>query len=252
MRISWIEPGVVRATRAALVAHRSVWEEFFTPEFEPPPAAPAGVPSNEWPRIAEHVARAERVSATIRTQGLEGAVSAFAESDHAVEVATVIAAAATVEQVTFELLASLLRCEIDPNVLYGSYLAMLIEVGRSDGAEARTIALYEEFCAALRAVSTPLPMWSDRVGAVFDGLASLYASCGRGDDAHALYATRHEDQSEDLVVALGASRAFLSGGHVARAVVWLEIAASRAVELGRAPMAERLRHKAEALARRLS
>lgn len=240
------------ATRTALAAYRSAWEDFFTPGFQAPPAAPAGISADQWSQIAEHVARAERVSALIRSDGLEGAIAAFAESEHAVEVATVIAAAAMVEQVTFELLASLLACDIDPNVLYGSYLAMLIEVGRDSQMEARTVPVYENFCAAIQAVETSLPMWADRVGAVVDGLASLYVSSGRGDDAHALFTSRHEEQSGDLVVALGASRAYLSGGHVARSVTWLETAASRADELGRETMAKRLREKADKLAMRLS
>ncbi|HWN69022.1 MAG TPA: hypothetical protein VNM90_15395, partial [Haliangium sp.] len=60
MRISWLHPDTVRAAQAALAPRHRDWGAHFTPEFVPGPA-PAGIDAAGWPRIAEHVARAEHV-----------------------------------------------------------------------------------------------------------------------------------------------------------------------------------------------
>lgn len=252
MRISWLEADVIRAARAALDTHASDasdWDARWTPRFEPPPA-PAGIDPGAWPHIAEHVARAERVSAVIRDRGLPAAMMAFRRSGHAIELATLVAAAVQVEQVTFELVADLLVCEIDDLVVYGQFLELLQQLGgqRRD----RALDVYERFCQAFVAKSSSQPMWRDRVDAVRDGLAGFYVHCGRHDQAHALFAERHQEDARTLVVALAASRSFLAAGAVGRAVMWLGMGADRAGALGRADMEARLRAKQDALRARQS
>ena len=70
-------------------------------------------------------------------------------------------------------------------------------------------------------------------------------------DADALFVDRHREQATDLVVALGASRAFLAAGAIRHAVRWLGLAAERADELGRAQMSARLRAKQASIGERL-
>jgi hypothetical protein len=258
MRISWLEPDLVRAARAALAAHRADhsqqageagWAAHFTPRFEPPPAPP-GIDPGRWPHIAEHVARAERVSEEIRARGLAAAMMAFRTSGQAIELATLVSAAVQVDQVTFELVAALLGCEIDDLVIYGPFLELLQQLGGRRREQA--LGVYERFCAAFAAKSSEQPMWRDRVDAVRDGLAGFYVHCGRYDQAHALFEQRHREDARTLVVALGASRAFLAAGAVGRAVTWLGLGADRAGALGRDDMAARLRAKQDTLRARQS
>lgn len=250
VRISWLEPDLVRAARSALKGVHASWDEHFASGFEPPPA-PDGIAAERWPKVVEHVARAERVSEVVRERGLVSAMDEFSDSEHAIELATLVSAAAQVESVSFELVASLLRCDVDDLVVYGSFLTMMVEHAGSERRD-QAVALYEQFCEALTRCESDEPMWGDRVGAVRDGLASLYVMCGRDEDAHELFSVRHQEQAEDLVVALAASRAFLSAGQVGRAIQWLELGAERADGLGRASMALRLAKKAESLRTRLS
>jgi hypothetical protein len=250
MRISWLEPSVVQAARAALKDVAASWDEHFESGFEAPPA-PDGVSEERWPKVVEHVARAERVSQVVRERGLEPALNIFADSEHAIELATLVSAAAIVEQVSFELVASLLRCDVDDLVVYGSFLAMMVEHAGDERRE-QAVALYEQFCEALGQCESNEPMWADRVGAVRDGLASLYVMSGRLQEAHDLFEERHQEQDGDLVVALAASRSFLASGQTGRAIQWLNTGAERAHQLGRASMALRLSKKAEALRERLS
>lgn len=223
------------------------WESLFTTGFAAPPA-PGGVPEDDWPHIAEHVARAERVSSLVREQGVAPAIAAFGRSPHAVEVATVIAAASQVEAVDLELLEALLTAEIDELVAYGEFLTLLVSFGAKD----RVLDLYERFCANAAAKESDLVMWSDRVDAVRDGLASFYVACGHVQQGHELFEERHAEQEDDLVVALSASRAFLASGIVGRAVHWLGLGADRADGLGRDEMARTLRQKQDNLRKRMS
>lgn len=247
MRVSCLEPDLVRAARSALKTPGSDWESLFTTGFAAPPA-PGGVPEDQWPHIAEHVARAERVSSVVREQGIEPAIAAFGRSPHAVEVATVIAAASQVDSVDLGLLEALLTAEIDELVAYGEFLTILV----SFGAEDRVLDLYERFCANASSKQSDLVMWSDRVDAVRDGLASFYVACGHVQRAQELFEERHAEQQGDLVVALSASRAFLASGIVGRAVHWLGLGADRADELGREEMARTLRQKQVNLRKRMS
>lgn len=249
MRISWLEPDTLRTARDALSAHRGDWADYFRPGFEPPPA-PGGIDAARWPRIAEHVARAERVSEIIREGGLPEAMMRFRKSGHAIELATLAAASVQVDQLTFELVAELLSCAIDDLVVYGQFLDLLQQLGGRRREQA--LHIYERFCEAFAATPSAQPMWRDRVDAVRDGLASFYAWCGEHDRAHALFERRHAEEPRSLVVALAASRTFMSTGALARAVVWLGMGAERAEALGRRDMAERLRGKQETLRARQS
>ncbi|HTM18866.1 MAG TPA: hypothetical protein VL172_00095 [Kofleriaceae bacterium] len=251
MRISWLQPEVIRAARDALISLDPDWEAHFLPQFQPPPE-PDGFPGDDWPRVAEHVARAERVSRVVREQGIHGAVDEFGESTHAIELATLVAAAAQAEELTLELLESLLTAEVDELIAYGSFLGLLVEIGQQGGDAERVVDTYERFCRAAMDKRTDAEQWEDRVAAVRDGLASLYVACGRLEEAEAIFRDRHDEQPGDLVVALAAARAFLSHGAVARAMQWLGEGAHRARALGRPEMEARLRIKQDALRRRLS
>lgn len=250
MRISWIHPDEVRAARAALEARHRDWSAHFHPSFIPGPA-PAGIEPAAWPHIAEHVARAERVSQVVREQGLDEALARFRDSRHAIELATVTAAAAQVDRATFDMVEDLLLREIDEGVAYGSFLDLLQSLGR-DHRE-RALGVYEQFCSAFAAAPPRhQPMWAERVAAVRDGLASFYAVCGRHEQAEALYRERHAEEQGTLVVALGASRAFLSAGELGRAIIWLGLGAERADALNRPDMAAKLRAKQQTLRNRQS
>jgi hypothetical protein len=244
MLISWLSPDTVRAARAALASRHNDWGAHFTPEFVPGPA-PAGIDAAGWPRIAEHVARAEHVSQVVREQGLDEALARFRRSEHVIELATLTAAAMQVDRATFDMVEDLLLRDIDEGIAYGGFLELLQTLGR-DRRE-RAVEVYERFCAAFASTPARQPMWAERVAAVRDGLAAYYTTCGRHEQAHALYLERHAEERDTLVVVLGASRAFLAAGELGRAIVWLGLGAERADALGRPEMATRLRGKQEAL-----
>lgn len=248
MRLSWLEPEIVRDTRAALLAVGPDWETHFYPEFRAPPA-PAGFAAEEWPRVAEHVARAERVSAVVRAHGMEASLQQFGESPHAIELATLTAAAQVADCVTFELVEAVLTREIDELVLYGTFLTMLVDTG--EGGD-RVLDVYERFCAAARSADAHLPSWPQRVASALDGLASLYARYHKSDEAHALFEQRHAEDRGDAAVALTASRSFLAAGDLGRAIDWLGRGADRARALGRRDLESALRRKQTTLRGRLS
>jgi hypothetical protein len=249
MRITWLEPDVIREARQRLLARHDDWAVHFLPEFRPPPAPP-GMDAQRWPRIAEHVARAERVSHEIREHGLDVAIERFGGSKHAIELATLISAAVQVDQARYELIAALLVCEIDELIAYGTFLTLLQE--RSAQNEEHAVQVYERFCAAFAATRSDQPMWGDRVDAIRDGLAGFYIRCGRHDQGHELFLQRHEEEAGSLLVALTASRVFLGAGAVSRAIAWLGLGSERAERLGRPEMAGRLRDKQETLRKRQS
>jgi hypothetical protein len=249
MRISWLSPDTVRAARAALESRHRDWGAHFQPEFVPGPA-PAGIDAAGWPRIAEHVARAEHVGHVVREHGLDEALARFRHSEHAIELATVTAAAMQTDRATFEMVEALLLRDVDEGIAYGGFLELLQTLGR-DRRE-RAVEVYERFCAAFASKVTHQPMWAERVAAVRDGLAAYYTTSGRHEQAHALYLERHAEERDTLVVVLGASRAFLAAGEVGRAILWLGLGAERAEALGRPDMTARLRAKQEALRARQS
>jgi hypothetical protein len=249
MRISWLSPDIVRAAQAALASRNRDWSAHFTPEFVAGPV-PAGIDPEGWPRIAEHVARAEHVGQVVREQGLDEALARFRHSTHVIELATLTVAAMQAERATFDMVADVLLLDIDEGIAYGGFIELLQTLGR-DRRE-RAIEVYEQFCAAFTSTTTRQPMWAERVAAMRDGLAAFYSICGRYDQAHALYLERHAEERDGLVVVLGASRAFLAAGEVGRAIVWLGLGAERADALGRTEMAARLRTKQDTLRARQS
>ena len=270
MRISWLEPEVIRTIRAALRAGvparpaRSArpdraglagtsdapdWALYFVPEFRAP-RTPMGYERDYWERVAEHVARVERVSQVIREDGLEAAYARFRGSGHAVEQATLVVAAVQTEQLEFELLGEFLGCDIDELLVYGTFLDLLSGFRASHRDQALTC--YETFCAAFVAVSSAMPHWPDRVNAVRDGLASFYIRCGRHDDGHRLFLERHEEDPGSMLAALAASRSFWSAGATGMAIDWLGRGAQRARALGRPELAARLREKQDVLRSRQS
>ena len=247
MRISWLEEDVIRLAQQILADGQEHVENYFTPGFTAPASPKEGW--EEWPQVVEHVARCERVSATIRAHGLEYALAEYGDSEHAVEIAVLISAASQNDSVTVELVESVLSKDIDELVAYGAFLSMLVD--KSSPGE-HVVAVYESFVAALLQKRCQQPLWEDRVQAARDGLATVYVGNGRLDDGHQLFVVRHREQTSDVLVALAASRSFLSCGYTGRAVEWLGIGAERADSLGRVELAAKLRDKQVALRKRLS
>ena len=249
MRISWLSAAEIAVARQALTGAAATWDDHFAPDFVVPPL-PEGTGVLDWDRITEHVARAERVSAVVREQGFEAALARFGASDIAIEAATIAAAAHEGELLDLDRIIAVLRCEIDPYVFYAHFLELLM--GRAGADTARAVEAYEAFAAAYAVALEGRQHGKERVGAVRDGLADVYVSVGKLDEATALFEMRHEEDQRDVAVALTASRAFLAAGKISHAVRWLGVGAMRATMLGREDMAKRLRAKQDAVRKRLS
>ena len=249
MRISWLSAEEIAAARQALTDGGASWDDHFDPEFESP-VAPADARLLDWERITEHVARAERVSEVVREQGLAAAQARFAESDIAIEAATLAAAAHEDGALQLDHVIRVLRCDIDSYVFYAPFLELMIELGKNERDLA--VQTYEHFVDAYTRALSVIPHGAAKVGAVRDGLADFYVSAGLIDKAENLFETRHEEDRGDVAVALTASRAFLAAGSISHAVRWLGIAAGRAQSLGRDELATRLRQKSEAVRKRMS
>jgi len=250
MRISWLSADEIAAAREALIANGATWDDHFGPEFAAPAKPPEGADLLDWAGVTEHVARAERVSEVIRAQGLDAAQARFGGSGIAIEAATLAAAAHEGEVLELEQVLGVLRCPIDSYVFYAPFLELLVSRGQGQGD--LVVQAYEEFAAAYARALEAIPQGAERSGAVRDGLADLYVSMGRLEEAEALFELRHEEDQSDVAVALSASRAFLAAGAIGRAVHWLGIGAARAAGLGRADLADRLRQKQETVRKRLS
>jgi tetratricopeptide (TPR) repeat protein len=251
MRISWLSAEEIAAARQALKASGSSWDDHFAPEFAAP-AEPPGLEHFDWTGMTEHVARAERVSEVVREHGLAAARARFAASDNAIETATLVAAAAQDETLHLEEVMKVLRCDIDTYVFYAPFLEMMIEMSREGGDREAAIKTYEQFVANYANALSVIPHGAARVGAVRDGLADFYVSAGRIEEAEALFEQRHEEDQNDVAVALTAARAFLAAGSISHAVRWLGVGAGRAQTLGRGDLAARLRTKQETVRKRLS
>jgi hypothetical protein len=263
MRISWLSAEEIAAARRALKAAGASWDDHFArpmssllspsgrsaEEFEIP-AEPPGLEHFDWAHLTEHVARAERVSQVVREQGLAAARARFADSGVAIEAATLAAAAHQDDKLDLDQVIDVLECEIDSYVFYAPFLELMIELGRNDLD--RAVEAYERFVDAYAKALTDVPHGAARIGAVRDGLADVYVTAGKIDEAEALFETRHEEDTNDVAVALSASRAFLAAGSISHAVRWLGVGAGRAQALGRTELAERLRQKQEAVRKRLS
>jgi hypothetical protein len=190
------------------------------------------------------------VSEVVREQGLAAARARFADTGVAIEAATLAAAAHEDDALDLDQVIGVLRCAIDSYVFYAPFLELMIDLGRTD--RDRTVRTYEDFVAAYSRALSVVPHGSARVGAVRDGLADFYVSAGLIDQANTLFESRHEEDRNDVAVALTASRAFLAAGAVSHSVRWLGIGAARAHGLGREELATRLREKQDAVRKRLS
>jgi hypothetical protein len=251
VRISWLSAEEIAAARQALTARGATWDDHFAPSggFASPPE-PEGIELLGWEAIAEHVARAERVSEVVREHGLDEARRRFGGSGIAIEEATLAAAAHQGEELDLEQVIGVLRCAIDSLVFYAPFLELMVSLGKDEVD--RTVAAYEQFVDAYALALAPMMHGHERIGAVYDGLADFYVSAGRIDDAEALFERRHAEDRGDVAVALSASRAFLAAGSVSHAVRWLGVGAQRATALGREDLADRLRKKQERVRERLS
>jgi hypothetical protein len=249
MRISWLSADEIRIAREALTEGGRGYDDSFVLGAFVPPAVPEGRGVLDWEHITEHVARAERVSSVVRLAGLDGARTRFGGSDVAIEAATLAAAAHEGEQLELDEVIGVLRRPIDPYVFYAPFLELLMSLGA--GEMGRAVGAYEQFVDAYATGLADSLHGAARVGAVRDGLADVYVSAGRIADAEALFERRHEEDQNDVAVALSASRAFLAAGAVSHAVRWLGVAAARATGLGRTAQAAKLRQTQEAVAKRL-
>jgi tetratricopeptide (TPR) repeat protein len=263
MRISWLSAEEIAAARRALKAGGATWDDHFegarqltkegrleNRDVFASPAEPPGLAHFDWAGITEHVARAERVSEVVREQGLAAAMARFSGSGVAIEEATLAAAAHQDDALDLDQVIEVLRCEIDTYVFYAPFLELMLELGRDDLP--RTVKTYEEFVEAYAQALSNVPHGSKRVGAVRDGLADVYVSAGMYEEAEELFERRHEEDRDDVAVALSASRAFLAAGSISHAVRWLGVGAGRAQALGRDELAARLRQKQEVVRKRLS
>lgn len=249
MRISWLSADEIAAARRALKASGESWDDHFAPDFDVP-AEPPGLEHFDWAHLTEHVARAERVSEVVREQGLHAARARFAGTDVAIEAATLAAAAHLDDALDLDEVIGVLQCEIDSYVFYAPFLELMLQLGRRDLD--RAVKAYEEFVESYANALSKVPHGAPRVAAVRDGLADVYVTAGRIEEAEALFEVRHEEDRNDVAVALSAARAFLAAGSISHAVRWLGVGAGRAQALGRDELATRLRQKQEAVRKRLS
>lgn len=250
MRISWLAAEEIAVARQVLTAGGKTYDDHFDGDRFIPPPLPEGTGILDWDGIAEHVARAERVSTVVRQLGIDAAIARFGASQVAIEAATLAAAMHEGEMLALDRVVSVLGCAIDLYVFYAPFLELLMSLAGPD--KARAVGVYERFVDAYVAALTGTQHARERIAAVRDGLADLYASVGRLDEAQALFEQRHEEDQQDVAVALTASRAFLAAGSVSHAVRWLGVGAQRATMLGREDMAKRLREKQESVRKRLS
>jgi hypothetical protein len=256
LRISWIHPDIAARARDTLLelAGRRSWEEAFATDdaYVHAGEPPAGVTAAAWPRLAEHLARAERVREVVAQAGLARANERFSASVHAIEravLAEVPDAAATIDEAA--VVRGVLACAVDEWLAYGHFLSRLVELDATFDPPG-TVAVFERFVVAARALPASDASWPERLRVAEDGLASLYVRVGRGDDAETLFQRRFDEDVTDVTVAISAARAFLEQGEVARAVAWLLRGRERATAAGRADLATRLGEKASALRSRMS
>ncbi len=249
MRISWLSAEEIASARRALKAQGATWDDHFGPDFATP-AEPPGLEHFDWAGMTEHVARAERVSEVVREQGLAAARARFAGSEVAIEAATLAAAAHQDDALDLEQVIKVLRCDIDTYVFYAPFLELMIEMSRHD--RDAVVTTYEQFVDNYASALSVVPHGSARIGAVRDGLADFYVTVGKMEDAENLFERRHEEDRNDVAVALSAARAFLAAGNISHAVRWLGVGAGRAQTLGREDLASKLREKQESVRKRLS
>lgn len=250
MRISWVHPETAAKVRATLLGRHPTWNELFAGDVLvacPPPPDNIEIRPEAWPRLALHIARAERVREAIAHTDLESAVRRFGDSPHAIERASLVAAG----RGGLAAVAGVLACTVDEFMAYGQFLSQLVELG-ADTDPSGTVTAFERFVAAASRLEADEPSWPERLRVARDGLAALYVRVRRLDDAESLYMQRFTEEPNDTTVAIGAGRAFLEAGDTARAVQWLVRAQGRATELGRVALAAQLAKKVENLRVRLN
>ncbi|MBP9084762.1 MAG: hypothetical protein KBG15_01540 [Kofleriaceae bacterium] len=260
MRISWLSPTQLQAARRQFVKCLTSgvdgspdWETCFAPDFVVP-SVPAEIDGAHWPLIAEHIARAERITAVLQTEGLAAARERFAHSGVAIEAATLAAAARFADELVLADVVRALRCPIDPYVFYANLLELLVALQplQAGAAPGDSLLEYETFVANYQNCLQTFDFGGERIAVAFDGLADLYVSRGVYDRAEAIFLRRHDEESGDVSVALSASRAYLAAGLFSAAVAWLERGSARARHLGRHDMASKLDAKRDVIDRRLS
>lgn len=252
MRFSWVHPDVAEQARAALRRGRVSWEEVFRGEQVDAGAAPAGVAADVWPRLAEHIARGERVLEVAARNGVAAAERRFGASPHAVERAALLHARdGGSESAGLDEVQGILECAVDEWIAYGQFLSRLVELN-ANVDPAATVTAFERFVAELEKVKASEPSWPERVRVARDGLAALYVRVGKAQQAEELFQIRLAEEPADTTIAISAARAFLEAGDFARAVHWLETAAARADGVGRVELGRRLHDKASAIRGRLN
>lgn len=250
MRISWLSADEIAAARQALTGGGKTWDDHFASDaaFTAPPKSNPDL--LDWAHVTEHVARAERVVALVKEQGLEAARTRFGPSRFAIEIATLAAAAFEGEELRLDDVIQVLRCPVDSHVFYAPFLELMVSLG-TDELD-RVVETYEQFAAHYASALASEPHGKDKINAIADGLADFYVRAGRIEQAEALFERRHDEDFGDVAVALSASRAFLAAGSVSHAVRWLGVASARAAVLGRDELASKLRQKQERVRERLS
>ena len=260
MRISWLSPTQLHAARRQFVKNVPLgadgaldWERCFTPDFVVP-TAPTEIDSVHWPLIAEHVARAERITAVLQADGLAAARERFAHSGVAIEAATLAAAARFADELVLADVVRALRCPIDPYLFYANLLELLVALQPMQVGEAPGDSLqeYETFVGKYQRCLQAFDFGGERIAVAFDGLADLLVARGVYERAETIFLRRHDEESGDVSVALSASRAYLAAGLFAAAVAWLERGSARARHLGRHDMASKLDAKRDVIDRRMS
>lgn len=251
-----MHPEVARRAAEALRRRHGSWEDLFdaADSVRDVGEAPHGVARNDWPRLAEHIARAERVREVVRSVGAERAGERFGRSPHAVERAALleerVRSAPLAPDDEAEVVAGILACPVDEHLAYGHLLSRLVELCAHEDPGG-TVRTFESFVRAAEEVDAQEPSWPERLRVARDGLAALYVRVGRLDEAEAVFQERFEEDPGDTSTAIGAARAYLGGGEVGYSIRWLERAAERARRIGRLELARDLEQKIRALRARL-
>ena len=140
MRISWLAAAEIATARQALTDDGKTWADHFGAATFVAPPIPPNVGLLDWDRVTEHVARAERVSEVIREVGLDVARTRFAGEHHAIEAATLAAAAFEADRLAFDAVGGELLVELG------------YEVGRGWAADERWARSLRADAAVRRAV----------------------------------------------------------------------------------------------------